>query len=442
MQLRTRCLLAALAVLAATQAWATPRLSLVASPFESPGPGRDVVVAIAASSADGVTAMDLSYTFDRSVLTPTGVFLTGFTAGFTMSSNLTTPGLVAIHLERSNPLIGSGDVAWVTFRVASGTAGTVTPLSWAAASVNGGSMSSIQQGTNLAIGASPAAISTSRGAFGVHGSQVVVPISAEALTGGSSFDLVLTFDPNVLAATSVQKTTLTSCMSMVPNVSVPGTVRISMYGLCAVTGSGSLVLITFNVVGATGSRTPLNVTRGSIDEDNYPTVLQDGLFNVCGTPDADGDGYSVCAGDCNDADPAVHPGAFESCNGIDDDCNGATDDAVRPVGTPTIVLAQDGGGASLSWTPVDAATAYDVVRGDLSSLRSGSGDFSRSTDLCLGSRVTTNSSLDGSFPAPGGGYWYLVRPENCGGPGSYDGEGYLQPSPRDTGIGASPYACP
>jgi hypothetical protein len=42
--------------------------------------------------------------------------------------------------------------------------------------------------------------------------------------------------------------------------------------------------------------------------------------------DGDGDGYKWCD-ECDDSNPAVHPGAKEICgNGIDDDCNGFVDD--------------------------------------------------------------------------------------------------------------------
>ena len=46
-------------------------------------------------------------------------------------------------------------------------------------------------------------------------------------------------------------------------------------------------------------------------------------------PDADGDGHnkiSMGGDDCDDADPDVHPGAPEYCDGIDNNCNGIIDD--------------------------------------------------------------------------------------------------------------------
>ena len=42
--------------------------------------------------------------------------------------------------------------------------------------------------------------------------------------------------------------------------------------------------------------------------------------------DADGDGVSPCAGDCDDARPEVGPGFPEQCNGLDDDCDGTADE--------------------------------------------------------------------------------------------------------------------
>jgi ASPIC and UnbV/FG-GAP-like repeat/Putative metal-binding motif len=44
------------------------------------------------------------------------------------------------------------------------------------------------------------------------------------------------------------------------------------------------------------------------------------------TPNGDGDAFTLLEGDCNDADPAVHPNASEQANGYDDDCDGVADD--------------------------------------------------------------------------------------------------------------------
>jgi len=42
--------------------------------------------------------------------------------------------------------------------------------------------------------------------------------------------------------------------------------------------------------------------------------------------DLDGDGYSPDDGDCDDEDPDVNPGKAEVCDGLDNDCDGETDE--------------------------------------------------------------------------------------------------------------------
>ena len=50
--------------------------------------------------------------------------------------------------------------------------------------------------------------------------------------------------------------------------------------------------------------------------------------------DGDSDGYAPPQ-DCNDTNPAVHPGASEACNGVDDDCDAQTDEGCPSTPTPT-----------------------------------------------------------------------------------------------------------
>lgn len=41
--------------------------------------------------------------------------------------------------------------------------------------------------------------------------------------------------------------------------------------------------------------------------------------------DLDGDGFSIAAGDCDDADPLTYPDAYDHTDGIDNNCDGLID---------------------------------------------------------------------------------------------------------------------
>ena len=59
-------------------------------------------------------------------------------------------------------------------------------------------------------------------------------------------------------------------------------------------------------------------------------------------PDNDGDGVTVCAGDCNDANPSVYPGHAESCStSYDDDCDGYVNEGCGGGGSPVFIKIAD-----------------------------------------------------------------------------------------------------
>ncbi len=67
---------------------------------------------------------------------------------------------------------------------------------------------------------------------------------------------------------------------------------------------------------------PVEMLAGMSDDEIYAVVN----WALCGIHDDDGDGFTECEGDCDDADATRYPGADETCNGVDDDCDGDVDE--------------------------------------------------------------------------------------------------------------------
>ena len=113
-----------------------------------------------------------------------------------------------------------------------------------------------------------------------------------------------------------------------------------------------------------------------------------------------------------------------------------------PSEVPALDLDVQGTDAVLSWDLVSGATGSDIVYGGLNCLRSTGGDFTACTLACLDDNRTTTSLLHPGTPAVGGGYWYLVRGQNCGGSGTYDSGQPPQAGLRDVEIAGSGSDCP
>jgi len=83
-------------------------------------------------------------------------------------------------------------------------------------------------------------------------------------------------------------------------------------------GTGKIVTVTLPL-GAHAITLQVSDRRGARGRDQL-------LVEVFAVPDQDGDGYTRCLGDCDDTNPAIHPGAVEVCNGLDDNCEGGIDE--------------------------------------------------------------------------------------------------------------------
>ncbi len=60
-------------------------------------------------------------------------------------------------------------------------------------------------------------------------------------------------------------------------------------------------------------------------QDQVQTCFQGACVDIANPTDKDGDGTQA-GEDCNDFDPTIHPGAQEYCDGVDNNCDGLTDE--------------------------------------------------------------------------------------------------------------------
>jgi hypothetical protein len=86
-------------------------------------------------------------------------------------------------------------------------------------------------------------------------------------------------------------------------------------------------------------------------------------FDTNPCKDNDGDGVTDCAGDCNDGDPKIKPGALEACDGRDNDCNGTIDDpaACAKTCTTTTKIGSDLRVTNAQFTSTHPSIAWNGI---------------------------------------------------------------------------------
>lgn len=91
------------------------------------------------------------------------------------------------------------------------------------------------------------------------------------------------------------------------------------------------------------------------------TVL---LLGACSVPtDGDGDGHPAAL-DCDDTRARTHPGAPETCDGRDNDCDGEVDEGAADAPTWFLDADADGVGGSSELDACFAPEGHTAVSGD------------------------------------------------------------------------------
>lgn len=251
-------------------------------------------------------------------------------------------------------------------------------------------------------------------------------------------------------------TGLVSVFAPQPNVTVSGLAAVGHAGLLYGVDVDADVLREYDpLYGPTGSMAPLtwlgssfDHKRGDLDspwceddaacDDGDPCTVEactpGGCARAYPAPccgdDGDGDGIGdLCDGCPSQPDPSQSDrdgdGEGDVCDADDDD-DGAPDAfdcaPIDPSASsvPEIVdgLSVEGTSSTvIAWNPEGVGFRYDLAGGTLSDLRLDSG-LARLG--CLANNLPSAEVSDGR-PAPvaGDGYYYLVRPQNRCGPGTY-----------------------
>jgi hypothetical protein len=76
----------------------------------------------------------------------------------------------------------------------------------------------------------------------------------------------------------------------------------------------------------------VNVTVDASDLAGNAMAQDSYSFTTTTCVDADSDGYCSLT-DCNDSNPTINPGASETCDGVDNDCDGQTDENFSDLGS-------------------------------------------------------------------------------------------------------------
>jgi beta-lactamase superfamily II metal-dependent hydrolase len=143
-------------------------------------------------------------------------------------------------------------------------------------------------------------------------------------------------------------------------------------------------------------------TTTALEQTFYADADGDGFGDLAATQVACAApvGYVADASDCDDTNPAVHPGAPEVCNGVDDDCDGLTDGADPGImGQATWYADADGDGyGNAAVTQLGCTQPTGFVANSADCDDTNGGIHPGAVELCNGVDDDCDSVIDDADP--------------------------------------------
>ena len=118
-----------------------------------------------------------------------------------------------------------------------------------------------------------------------RGSAVTIPLSISRLRGigVASYQFDIEYDPAVIEPGQLAagiSGTLSEGLSVVSNSPQPGLLKVVVYGALPVSGDGTYLDLRFNVVGAVGAASPLNISGFRLNDGKEPVFTSSGQLTV------------------------------------------------------------------------------------------------------------------------------------------------------------------
>jgi hypothetical protein len=156
-------------------------------------------------------------------------------------------------------------------------------LSAAVTAASGAGTASTPAGTGAGGAAaggapSPARLRVASGTAATGGT-LRVAIMAEGAEPAVAMDLSLAFDPAILRPIAADRGEAAAAFTLTSNATVPGRIRLGLYGVRPLGGPGEIAVITFQVTGPAGGATDLTLDA-SLDEGRLAAVVRDGRVRV------------------------------------------------------------------------------------------------------------------------------------------------------------------